>query len=257
MKVLGIIPARYGSSRLEGKPLLDIAGKSMIRRVYEQAIKSIELSRLIVATDHQEIYAECEKYALPVMITATTHLNGTERCGEVISRLSEPYDVIINIQGDEPFIDPNSIDELITVFKKNEDAEIGTLVKLEAASASDVNSQLSNPSIIKVVTDHNNKALYFSRSIIPHIREMGNMNANEKFRFKKHIGMYGYRRDVLEKIIHLKESYLENLEKLEQLRWLENGYTIHVAETQYESKSIDTQEDYEYVLNNITKFIHE
>ncbi|MBL7789848.1 MAG: 3-deoxy-manno-octulosonate cytidylyltransferase [Chitinophagales bacterium] len=257
MKVLGIIPARYGSSRLEGKPLLDIGGKSMIRRVYERASQAQGLTKLIVATDHQNIYDECKKFSIPVMMTATSHINGTERCGEVISKLKESYDIIVNIQGDEPFIHSASIDELIMVFQKNNSASIGTLVIKMETIANDVKSYFFNPSIIKVVTDDKNKALYFSRSPIPFIRDKETMNKNEKFSFKKHIGMYGFRREVLEKIIHLKESYLESQEKLEQLRWLENGYAIYIAETEYESKSIDTQEDYEYVLNNLYHYIDE
>lgn len=257
MKVIGIIPARFGSSRLEGKPLLDISGKSMIRRVYERAKLSQKLSQVIVATDHHDIITECEKHSIPVMMTSSNHHNGTERCGEVIAKLEESFDIVINIQGDEPFIHPESIDELISVFERNVEADIGTLIKLVHAEIKDLDSTISNPSLIKVVTDVHNKALYFSRSLIPHYREIEKLNSSDKLEFKQHVGMYGFRTSVLKELLSLEESFLENSEKLEQLRWLENGYSIYVSETKFESKSIDTLEDYNYVLNNISKFIHE
>lgn len=257
MKVIGIIPARFGSSRLEGKPLLDIAGKTMIRRVYERAILAKKLSKVIVATDHGDIIAECEKYSIPVMMTTNYHLNGTERCGEVVTKLKDSFDIVINIQGDEPFIHPESIDELISIFEVNAQADIGTLIKLVNTEVKDLNSAISNPSLIKVVTDVHNKALYFSRSLIPHIRDIDKLGSSDKLKFKQHIGMYGFRTSVLNELLKLEESYLEYSEKLEQLRWLENGYSIFVAETKFESKSIDTLEDYNYVINNISKFINE
>lgn len=257
LKVLGIIPARYGSTRLEGKPLLDIAGKSMIRRVYENAKKSQKLSHLVIATDHNLIFEECSLHQIPVLMTHSDHLNGTERCGEVVKLLNEPFDIIINIQGDEPFIHGNCIDELVDVFLLQKDAQISTLVNKVHTKVGHVQNVIGNPSIIKVVTDVHNKALYFSRSVIPFPREIEKMKANDYITFKKHIGIYGFRKDVLLKLLELKESALENIEKLEQLRWLENGYSIYVAETDYESKSIDTKEDYHYIIENISKFINE
>jgi 3-deoxy-manno-octulosonate cytidylyltransferase (CMP-KDO synthetase) len=252
LKVLCIIPARYASTRLEGKPLLDIAGMSMIRRVYEQARKASSLNQVIVATDDQRIADECEKYKIHYMMTSSTHINGTERCGEVISKLNESYDVIVNIQGDEPFIHPESIDELVSIFTKQPKAEIGTLMK-KIESTDD----LISPSIIKVVRSITGKALYFSRNSIPFQRDNPIESWLQNETYFKHIGMYAYRTDVLKKIIKLEESKLESIEKLEQLRWLENGYSIHLAETKYESKSVDTIEDYNYILNNISKFTHE
>jgi len=257
LKVLGIIPARYGSSRLEGKPLLDIGGKSMIRRVYERAQLAKGLNYLIVATDHIEILKECEDFNIPVILTSTDHQNGTERCGEVVEKLNQDFDLVINIQGDEPFIHSNSIDELIEIFHKYPMAEIGTLFKICCAVAQEMNSLLGNPSYIKVVTDKNDKALYFSRSLIPHVRELAQMEDSDILRFKKHIGLYAFKANTLKELLKLKETELENLEKLEQLRWLENGYSIYTAETKYESKSIDTQEDYDYVINNISNYTNE
>jgi 3-deoxy-manno-octulosonate cytidylyltransferase (CMP-KDO synthetase) len=257
LKVIGIIPARYGSIRLEGKPLLDIAGKTMIRRVYERAILAKKLTKVIVATDHQDIFHECEKYSIPVMMTSRNHLNGTERCGEVISKIEDSFDIIINIQGDEPFIHPESIDELISIFENKTDAEIGTLFKLVYTEVKNLDSSIANPSMIKLVTDKNNKAQYFSRSLIPYYRDINELNSNNKLEFKQHIGMYGFRATIFRNLLELAESNLEKSEKLEQLRWLENGYSVYVAETKFESKSIDTIEDYNYVINNISKFINE
>lgn len=257
MKVLGIIPARYGSSRLEGKPLLDIAGKTMIRRVYEQCKKSSLLTDIIIATDDERIADECKKHNLNYLMTSKRHTNGTERCGEVLAVIDEKYDVIVNIQGDEPFIAPESIDELVSIFNHQPKAEIATLIKVVGTKVMDINSYLSNPSLIKVVTNKDGKALYFSRSIIPHIRDTEAMNSTEKIEFKLHIGMYAFQKNVLLELLKLEESALEKIEKLEQLRWLEHGYSIYVAETKYNSKSIDTHEDYRYILSNISKYIHE
>lgn len=252
MKVLGIIPARYDSSRLEGKPLLDIAGKSMIRRVYEQAVKSNYLSNYIIATDDQRIAEECEKHKMNYTLTSNTHSNGTERCGEVISILKESYDIIVNIQGDEPFISANSIDELVQIFINKPQAQIGTLMKkIENID------YLSNPSIIKLVADSKGKAHYFSRSPIPYMRDIPLEKWLENETYYKHIGMYAYRAEVLKKLVLLTETRLERIEKLEQLRWLENDYEIYVAETNYESKSIDTIEDYNYILENLSKYTNE
>jgi 3-deoxy-manno-octulosonate cytidylyltransferase (CMP-KDO synthetase) len=252
LKILGIIPARYASTRLEGKPLLEIAGKTMIRRVYEQALKCKSLTEVIIATDDQRIIDECKLFDLKFCLTSTIHTNGTERCGEVLSMVQECYDIVVNIQGDEPFIHPESIDEIISIFSINSQAEIGTLIK-----KIDTIDYLSNPSIIKVVQNTEGKALYFSRSTIPFQRDMPTENWLKHEIYFKHIGMYAYRTEVLKKIIFLKESRLERIEKLEQLRWLENGYQIYVSETKHESKSIDTIEDYNYIIENISKYTYE
>ena len=253
MKVLGIIPARFGSSRLEGKPLLEIHGKSMIRRVYERAIQSTAIQYCLVATDHAKIAAECEIYNIPFIMTASHHLNGTERCGEVLSHLTEHYDLIVNIQGDEPFIHPDSINELVRIFHTYPQAEIGTLIK-----KIEILEYLTNPSIIKVTKSLGDKALYFSRTAIPYFRDFPNTQDWLKHHiYYKHIGMYAYKSHILPALTRCTHSPLEEAEKLEQLRWLEHGYSIYVAETNHESKSIDTFEDYQYILSNISKYIHE
>lgn len=252
MKVLGIIPARFGSTRLEGKPLLDIHGKSMVRRVYEQALKAKHIEHVIIATDAEIIARECRQNNLNYIMTSTKHTNGTERCAEALENLENHYDLVINIQGDEPFIHPESIDQVIQIFLKKPHAQIGTLIK-----KIDDASYLTNPSIIKVVKNRDEKALYFSRNSIPYMRDTNIENWLEKETYYKHIGLYAYKADVLKRLVSLEESKLERVEKLEQLRWLENGFEIYLEETEFESKSIDTIEDYHYILQNITKYINE
>jgi 3-deoxy-manno-octulosonate cytidylyltransferase (CMP-KDO synthetase) len=246
VNVLGIIPARYGSTRLEGKPLLDIAGMSMIERVYCQCLKVDTFAQVIVATDDERIYNYCSSKKIDVMMSSVHHINGTERCAEVVDSLKSQFDLIINIQGDEPFISPESIVELIELFKQNDQIKIGTLKKKINS-----NDDILNPNIIKVVSAENKKAIYFSRNPIPYMRDVELENYSTSFQFYKHIGMYAYKPNVLLDIVKLKESPLEKAEKLEQLRWLENGYDIYVNETKFESKSIDTREDYEYLIKNI------
>jgi 3-deoxy-manno-octulosonate cytidylyltransferase (CMP-KDO synthetase) len=218
---------------LPGKPLADIGGKTMIQRVYEQAKKSASLSAVIVATDDERIYNAVKAFGGEVSLTAPHHQNGTERCAEVATTITDA-DVVINIQGDEPFIQPEQIDMLAALFS-HADCRIGTLIK-------ECNDQalLSKASIIKVAIDKYGRALYFSRSVIPYVR-----NADAGTLFYKHIGIYGYRADVLREIVKLEPSPLELAESLEQLRWLENGYSIHTAVTTYESVSIDVPEDLE------------
>lgn len=235
-KILGIIPSRYASTRFPGKPLIDIDGKTMIQRVYEQAAKSQRLEDLIVATDDDRIAAHVRYFGGKVKLTAEKHQNGTERCGEVVSHLTEQYDFIINIQGDEPFISPNQIDLLADSLSS--EIELATLVKQEK----DI-SLFEDPNIIKVVFSKDNLAHYFSRSPIPLFKNKEDYNG-----FYKHIGIYAYRTDVLQKINQLPPSSLELAESLEQLRWLENGYKINVVETLEDSHSIDAPEDLEHVL---------
>lgn len=236
MNILGIIPARFASSRFPGKPLIDIGGKTMISRVYEQAKKAKSLSDVIVATDDQRIYDEVVSFGGKAVMTGGHHQNGTERCAEVVSLISVKPDVVINIQGDEPFIFPEQIDQLASIFKDNT-AQIGTLIKI-----CNDKSLLERPSIIKVTVSNDLKALYFSRSVIPYLR-----NTDVAVTFYKHIGIYGYRTEVLSELVKLSPSTLEMAESLEQLRWLENGYTIKTAVTTYESVSIDVPEDLERV----------
>jgi 3-deoxy-manno-octulosonate cytidylyltransferase (CMP-KDO synthetase) len=244
MKILGVIPARYGSSRFPGKPLVDIQGKPMIRRVYEQAKKCLLLDELIIATDDDRIAACVRSFHGNVMMTPETLNSGTERCHAVASNLpgNPQFDVVINIQGDEPFIDPQQISQLAGCFLSDE-VIIGTLVKRIIQP-----DDLSNPNVVKVVFDLNHKALYFSRHPIPYLRGTEPADWLKAANYYKHIGIYGYRTGTLKSITRLPASPLEQAESLEQLRWLENGFSIHVKETDYESIAIDTPGD----LLNIT-----
>ncbi len=236
MNILGIIPARYASSRFPGKPLVDIAGKSMIQRVYEQAKKCIDLSEVIVATDDTRIYDHVLNFGGVAVMTADTHQSGTDRCAEVA--LQHPqYNAIINIQGDEPYIDPEQISKLAACFN-NADTQIATLVKKVKSI-----DELLNPNSPKVVINKLSEAVYFSRSPLPHIRGQEQENWLDYYTYFKHIGIYGYRADILQQITKLPVSSLEKAESLEQLRWIENGYRIKVAETELETYAVDTPGD--------------
>jgi 3-deoxy-manno-octulosonate cytidylyltransferase (CMP-KDO synthetase) len=237
MKILGIIPARYASTRFPAKPLIDIAGKTMIQRVYEQAKQCALFSMIIVATDDDKIYDHVLQIGGDVMMTSTTHQNGTERCAEVIGNLSEQFDIIINIQGDEPFVDPALFTMLIQAFKDPQ-IQIATLIKPIIDKA-----YIDNPNIIKVVKSVTNKALYFSRAAIPFQR-----NEAAEIQFYKHIGLYAYRKEVLLEIVKLGAGVYEQIEMLEQLRWLENNYPIHLIETDLEADSIDIPADLDRLL---------
>ena len=238
MKVLGVIPARYASSRFPGKPLVDIQGKTMIQRVYEQAMKAKSLSKVIVATDDERIFNHVKSFKGEVMMTSDVHQSGTDRCAEVINQLSsEAFDAVVNIQGDEPFINPSQIDSVVEVLKK-EQFMIATLVKRIYTEG-----VIHNPNIVKAVFSSEGKALYFSRSPIPYLRNIPIDEWLSKGEFYKHIGLYAYKSSVLKEIALLPPSRLEQLESLEQLRWLENGYAIGIAETNLETIGIDTPED--------------
>ena len=216
MNILGIIPARYASTRFPGKPLVDIAGKSMIQRVYEQAKKCIHLTEVIVATDDVRIYDHVLGFGGAAVMTSPDHQSGTDRCAEVA--LQHPqYDVIVNIQGDEPYIDPEQISKLAACFN-NTDTQIATLVKQVQNE-----QELFNPNSPKVVINKLSEAVYFSRSPLPHIRGQEQQNWLNYYTYFKHIGIYGYRADVLQQITKLPVSSLEKAESLEQLRWIENG----------------------------------
>jgi 3-deoxy-manno-octulosonate cytidylyltransferase (CMP-KDO synthetase) len=240
MRVLGIIPARYGSSRFPGKPLIDLKGKSMIQRVYEGAKKSKLITELIVATDDLRILEEVKRFGGNVEMTSNQHLSGTDRCAEVLSRNND-FDLVINIQGDEPLVDARQLDSLIESFD-NSSVQIATLAT-ENVSKDD----LDNPNRIKVVVNHSNNAIYFSRSPIPNSVNSP-ANAVEQFPFLRHIGLYAYRTDVLFKITQLQPTHLEKIESLEQLRWLYNEYSIRVVKTTIETPNIDVPEDVEKVL---------
>jgi 3-deoxy-manno-octulosonate cytidylyltransferase (CMP-KDO synthetase) len=236
MNILGIIPARYASTRFPGKPLVDISGKSMLQRVYEQSKKCIHLAEVIVATDDQRIYDHVMSFGGVVAMTSPDHQSGTDRCAEVA--LQHPgYDVIINIQGDEPYIDPEQISKLAFCFNSAE-TQLATLVKKITNE-----QELLNPNTPKVVINKLSEAVYFSRSPLPHIRGHEQKDWLSHYTFFKHIGIYGYRADVLQQITKLPVSSLEKAEALEQLRWIENGYRIKVAETEFETFAVDTPED--------------
>ena len=239
MRILGIIPARYASTRFPGKPLAVINGKSMLERVVEQAHKAERLDAVLVATDDQRIYDHVHSFGGEAVMTASTHESGTERCLEAASHMSGPVDAVINIQGDEPFILPEQINLVAQLIE--EGADIATLaIPLPYTFASD-------PNKVKVVCNHQGRALYFSRSPIPFYRDGAPTNAT----LLKHLGIYGYRFGTLTQIARSPMSPLEKAEKLEQLRWLEMGYEIQVGETDYESPAIDTPEDLMRVLREL------
>lgn len=236
MRTIGIIPARYESSRFPGKPLVDIGGKSMIQRVYEQVKGCPSLSEVIVATDDSRIEEHIRSFAGNVIMTSSAHQSGTDRCAEVIAKISG-FDVAINIQGDEPFISPLQIELLSNLFL-DPTTEIGTLIK-KIDNAED----LFNESIPKVVANTKQEAMYFSRQTIPFQRDVKRENWLKNYTYFKHIGIYGYRVDILKKITKLAVSPYEKSEGLEQLRWLENGYKIKIAETAFDTISVDHPED--------------
>jgi len=238
MKILGIIPARYASSRFPGKPLVEIAGKSMIRRVYEQVKKCDDVAEVIVATDDDRIFDHVQAFGGVALMTADDHQSGTDRCAEV-ARLHSEYDVIINIQGDEPYINPEQIAKLAACFA-DAGTQIATLIKKIVT-----NEELFNYNSPKVVINKLSEAIYFSRATLPHIRACEPDNWLKCHTYFKHIGIYGYRADVLQQITKLPVSDLEKAESLEQLRWIENGYRIKVAETELETHSVDVPADLE------------
>ncbi len=236
MKILGIIPARLASTRFPEKVLVDIGGKSMVQRVYEQARKAKSLERVVVATDHDKIMNHVQSFGGEVYMTSPDHPTGTDRCMEALKKQEWPYDYVINIQGDEPFIMPEQIDELAALLDYK--VHLATLV----TQVKDP-ELLFSPNIMKVVFNHKHEALYFSRECIPHIRGAKNEEWLQRHTFYKHVCMYAYRTDILEEITELSPSTLEKAESLEQLRWLENGYSIKIGITEHESISIDTPED--------------
>jgi 3-deoxy-manno-octulosonate cytidylyltransferase (CMP-KDO synthetase) len=237
MNIIGIIPARFGSTRFPGKPLADINGKTMIQRVYEQCKSASRLNDVIIATDDERIMKHVQSFGGKVIMSDPQHSSGTDRCSEIIQSLSEKPEVIINIQGDEPFIQPEQIDLLCGAFA-NKDVNIGTLVKKIITS-----DELFNHNTVKVVVNKNEEAVYFSRLPIPYNRNFPEDEWLKNSIYYKHIGIYGYRRETLLNITRLEKTNLEIAESLEQLRWIENGYKIHVKITSLESVGIDTPED--------------
>ena len=244
MKKVIIIPARLDSSRLPKKVLLDLKGKTVIQRVYEQCLKVKNVDGVYVATDSIEIKEVCETFTNNVIITKSTHKSGTDRIGEAVSAID--CDIVINVQGDEPFIEPSLIEALVNSFSNSEISMSSAMGKINNVK------DLQNTNVVKVVTDLHNNALFFSRSLIPFPRDVKEISiANEvieESQFFRHIGIYGYRKDFLLHFVNLKQSYLEKVEKLEQLRALENGFKIKMIEANSSLMGIDTQEDYEEAL---------
>jgi len=247
MRILAIIPARYSSVRFPGKPLADINGKPMVQRVYEQIKKCSSIKDIVVATDDERIINAVNSFGGKALLTLPDHQSGTDRCAEVIQRHKENFDVIINVQGDEPFIAPDQI-ELIASCFKNQEIQIATLIKRITQSP-----ELFDSSKVKVVINEKEEAMYFSRFPIPFLRGLSEELWLENSVYYKHIGIYGYRTEVLSQIVKLPVHLLEKAESLEQLRWLANGYRIQTALTELESISVDTIED----LKAARKFLNE
>ena len=242
MNILGVIPARYASARFPGKPLCIIDGKSMIQRVYEQAMLCDQLARVVVATDHEIIESHVYEFGGDVVMTSDEHQNGTERCAEAVNIVNKDAyengaDIVINIQGDEPFIHPQQITEVINCFD-NPATGIATLARKIS-----VEEDIFNPNVVKVVFDDNQIVLYFSRSAIPAIRDVDPGTWLDHGTFYKHVGIYAFTTKALQKISELKPSPLEQAEKLEQLRLLQSGLKIRIHETNQEVIGIDTHQD--------------
>jgi len=244
MKKVIIIPARLDSSRLPKKVLLDLKGKTVIQRVYEQCLKVKNVDGVYIATDSIEIKEVCETFTDKVIITKSTHQSGTDRIGEAVSAID--CDIVINVQGDEPFIEPSLIEALVNSFSNSDISMSSAMSKINNIK------DLQNTNVVKVVTDLHNNALFFSRSLIPFPRDVKEISIAkevlEKYQFYRHIGIYGYRKDFLLKFVNMEQSYLEKVEKLEQLRALENGFKIKMIEANSSLIGIDTREDYEEAL---------
>lgn len=252
MKFVGIIPARYASSRFPGKPLAIIGGKPMIQWVYERSQKALD--HVVVATDDERIYQCVVGFGGNVVMTSPDHNTGTDRIAEAVTLLSEHYDVVINIQGDEPFIQPQQIEALKKCFDKPS-TDIATLIRPFPPTTTF--EQLNNPNTPKVVTTKTGEALMFSRSVIPYLRGVEPSQWAETHKYYAHIGIYAYRTEVLKKITKMERTPLEITESLEQLRWLENGLTIQTAITHTISHGIDTPEDLTDANIHFTEWMNE
>ena len=240
-KTLVIIPARYGSTRFPGKVLADILGKSMIERVYNQISLAISIDKIVIATDHPGVFQHAETFCKDVIMTSGEHNSGTDRCAEVANLMAE-FDIVVNVQGDNPLISPKSIDNLVAFHRQNMQREITTLVNRKHRSKA-----LKNPHVVKVVLNKNKEALYFSRASIPY-----NQN-NFPTDYYTHVGIYCFRRDVLLDISELPHSMLETAESLEQLRWMEEGYRIFCLETDEQIISVDIPKDLTKVKDLLTR----
>ncbi len=249
MQCIGIIPARYDSTRFPGKPLALIGSKTMIRRVYEQTQKSKNLNKVFVATDDKRIEAHVKEFG-NVIMTSSDHKSGTERCAEVAEKMIEGNlisnnDAIINIQGDEPFINPDQIDQLANILQKPR-VQIATLVKKIK-----YHDTLFNENIVKVILSKSGKAIYFSRAAIPYCRSTKKENWLKDNHYYQHVGIYGYKTDVLLEITKLPETTIEKAEALEQLRWIFNEYDIHAGITNLDCYNVDTENDIKNLPKNL------
>ena len=247
--IIGIIPARYASTRFPGKPLIEIEGKSMIQRVHERAAQAQCLDQIIVATDDARIFDHVQAFGGEAVMTNPNHPSGTDRCWEVyqkIERQVSSHDYIINIQGDEPFLAPQQIDELGAILDGN--VEIAS----QLISVSD-HAILFDEGEAKVIVNEQFEAIYFSRQVLPFLKGFAKKDWHKHHVYYRQVGMYAYRADILEKITRLAVSPLEKAESLEQLRWLQNGFRIKMTQTTYESHCIDTPEDVEKVLKMLNK----
>lgn len=246
MNIVGIIPARYGSTRLPGKPLLCIGDKPIVQHVYERA--SEHLKYVVVATDDDRIVEAVQRFGGNAILTSTNHRSGTDRCAEALRKIDSKVDVVINIQGDEPFVTGEHIRGLISCFE-SKDTDIATTIMPFPSSVS--YQELENPNVVKVVTTHDGRALYFSRSVIPHLRGVRPEDYPTRHTFWKHQGMYAYTSDALRQISTLPPSTLEECESLEQLRWLQEGYCIRTVISEINSIGIDTPEDLELARKHL------
>ena len=254
MNFIGIIPSRYESTRFPGKPLADICGKTMIRRVYEQASKA--MNEVWVATDDERIFKAVSDFGGKVVMTSLNHRSGTDRCAEAALKASEitgaVYDVVVNIQGDEPFMQPHEIELIMDCFTKSPSTEIATLIQPILK-----NEDIFRPDMVKVILDNEQNAIYFSRSPIPHIFGVDESQWLANYPFYGHVGLYAYRFDTLQKLAKLTEVPVEKVESLEQLRWLENGFKIKTNITDSDNFGIDTPEDLRLAVEGgIEKYYH-
>lgn len=246
-RVLAVIPARFNSTRFPGKPLVDIAGKSMTQRVFEQVSMASSIDFVTVATDDERIVDHVEAFGGNAVLTSSEHRSGTDRCFEALQLQREEYGIVINVQGDEPFIHPEQIEKVAHCFEGNE-VRLATLVKPMV----DPDKQFES-GMVFVTVDQEMNALYFSRSVIPFVNNAENLRTADHPVYNEHVGIYGYRRDALAEITKLEQSKLERSESLEQLRWLENGFKIRTSSSTHASHCIDTPED----LENVLKLVEE
>ncbi len=248
MRILGVIPARYASTRLPGKPLVDIGGMSMVQRVWHRVQQAPSLAAVVVATDDARIVEHVEAFGGRAVLTSPDHPSGTDRCWEALELSgAEHFDALVNIQGDEPFIIPEQIEEVCQALR-NSKGGIATLAQVVQDD-----QDLDNPGEVLITTDVHMDALYFSRAAIPHLHRTASGPRHARFRFLKHVGIYAFRAAILKELVALEPSSLELAESLEQLRWVENGYKVGVGITSHTSFCVDTQEDLDLARERVRK----